>query len=166
MTGVLDVKEFGETEILAALEGESLLMKGSGFKILSVDLKENLPRCNTAAGSEVFGKNSLSSGCFGRNFDFMRLFRAGRSDLSASGARKRCRKRRAENGAASRGGAFGGRFHGIDGGVVFRRQAVARRTFVAHGGSGLYSFPVKNASLMPPLGCCLAKNSLFSENAY
>ena len=41
VTGVLDVKEFGSTEILAALEGESLLMKGSGFKILSVDLKEN-----------------------------------------------------------------------------------------------------------------------------
>ena len=63
VTGVLDVKEFGSTEILAALEGESLSIKGSEFKIISVDLKEGRLIATGKVSSMQYG-GGLTGGSF------------------------------------------------------------------------------------------------------
>ena len=63
VTGVLDVKEFGSTEILAALEGESLSIKGSEFKIISVDLKEGRLITTGKVSSMQYG-GGLTGGSF------------------------------------------------------------------------------------------------------
>ena len=67
VTGVLDVKEFGSAEILAALEGESLLIRGSDFKIVSVDLKETRLIATGKISSMQYG-GGISSGFFKRLF--------------------------------------------------------------------------------------------------
>lgn len=67
-TGISDVKEFGDTEIVAQLESESMTLKGNGLKIVSIDVSEGKLRATGTLRSLQYGASQDAAGFFKRLF--------------------------------------------------------------------------------------------------
>lgn len=68
VTGITDVKEFGDTEIVAALENESITVQGSGLKIVSMDIAEGKLRATGKLALLKYGSAPAAKGFLNRLF--------------------------------------------------------------------------------------------------
>ena len=67
-TGISDVKEFGDSEIVAQLESESMTLKGNNLKIVTLDVSEGKLRATGTLKSLQYGAAQDAAAFFKRLF--------------------------------------------------------------------------------------------------